>query len=617
MFATMTNKARNHMKIILLLLAIIPVLGFYFSGSPGIIRPVNLIWCEVNHRLLVISENPGRIIQLDPETLTPVKEVDLPFNPSGAVLNRAGDRLFLTSNGANGRILEMNAHTLQIINQFSSGGHTPVSPVLSPDEQSLYLSNRFNNEVVQVDIQKGKIIKRYTLIREPVSLVLSKDGRYLFAANFLPAGPSNAERVNSVISVIDLQQQNAINIDLPNGSNSIGGMTLSPDGRYIYLSHILARYQVPTTQIERGWINTNALSIIDVEKKELLASVLLDDIDLGFTNPRAIHVTPDGTSLIVTSFGGNELSLINRQLLHELVINAEDQNNTPAYSNYGLANDLSVMHRVNRRRIKLPGYGPNSLVVADNTVYISEYYSGTLAIVNLNNTNPGKIQQIVFGREDPFKDMNRYGEMLFNSADLCFQQWQSCASCHPDGRVDGLNWDLLNDGMGNPKNTKSMLYAHETPPSMSLGVRSTAEGAVRAGIRFIQFAEVDEEKAKAIDAYLKSLRQVPSPYLVNNKLSKSARHGQKIFEREGCIACHTPPLYNDLKSYRLNYSGSEMDKGKKLDNSTLVEVWRTAPYLHDGSAKTMEELIRMHNPKGSDSLTEKERADLAEFVLSL
>ena len=51
--------------------------------------------------------------------------------------------------------------------------------------------------------------------------------------------------------------------------------------------------------------------------------------------------------------------------------------------------------------------------------------------------------------------LERKGEMLFNDAQLCFQGWQSCASCHPaDARADGLNWDLLNDGIGNPKNVK-------------------------------------------------------------------------------------------------------------------------------------------------------------------
>ncbi|MHC4147198.1 MAG: cell surface protein, partial [Planctomycetota bacterium] len=78
----------------------------------------------------------------------------------------------------------------------------------------------------------------------------------------------------------------------------------------------------------------------------------------------------------------------------------------------------------------------------------------------------------------------RRGEMLFNDALLCFQSWQSCASCHPsDARVDALNWDLLNDGLGNPKNTKSLLLSHETPPAMITGIRENAEIAVRAGFR--------------------------------------------------------------------------------------------------------------------------------------
>ena len=34
----------------------------------------------------------------------------------------------------------------------------------------------------------------------------------------------------------------------------------------------------------------------------------------------------------------------------------------------------------------------------------------------------------------------------------------SCATCHPDGRSDGLNWDLLNDGIGNPKNEGTKLF---------------------------------------------------------------------------------------------------------------------------------------------------------------
>ena len=93
--------------------------------------------------------------------------------------------------------------------------------------------------------------------------------------------------------------------------------------------------------------------------------------------------------------------------------------------------------------------------------------------------------------------------------------------------MDGFNWDLLNDGIGNPKNTKSLLLAYKTPPVMSLGVRTNAEAAVRAGLAHILFTQQPEEVPAAIYEYLKSLKPVPSPHLVHGKLSKAARRGQK------------------------------------------------------------------------------------------
>ena len=52
----------------------------------------------------------------------------------------------------------------------------------------------------------------------------------------------------------------------------------------------------------------------------------------------------------------------------------------------------------------------------------------------------------------------RRGEFYFHNATICLEGWQSCSSCHPDGRADGLNWDLLNDGYDNPKNTRAFSW---------------------------------------------------------------------------------------------------------------------------------------------------------------
>jgi cytochrome c peroxidase len=219
----------------------------------------------------------------------------------------------------------------------------------------------------------------------------------------------------------------------------------------------------------------------------------------------------------------------------------------------------------------------------------------------------------------------RRGEMLFNNAELCFQHWQSCVSCHPGARTDALNWDLLNDSIGNPKNTKSLLLAHRTPPAMITGVRDSAEMAVRAGIRHILFMVRPEEDAVAIDQYLKSLEPVPSPYLTKGwfskkpRLSKAARRGEKVFEKAGCLSCHSGPLDTDLHKYNVG-TGKGREQTQAFDTPTLVEVWRTAPYLHDGRAARVKDMLVEHNVDDkhgrTSGLTEKQIADLAEFVLS-
>jgi hypothetical protein len=214
--------------------------------------------------------------------------------------------------------------------------------------------------------------------------------------------------------------------------------------------------------------------------------------------------------------------------------------------------------------------------------------------------------------------------MFFHDADLCFQKWQSCASCHPgDARVDALNWDLLNDGIGNPKNNKSMLLvSHQTPPSMSLGVRETAEAAVRAGIRHIQFMVRPEEDAVAIDEYLKTLTPVPSPYLVDGQLSAAALRGKAIFfnEEVGCARA-IPNRCTPTCRCTTSVLAGKYDRENSFDTPTLIEVWRTAPYMHDGRYTTMKEVFTdgRHGAIGGslDGLSEQDIDDLVEFVATV
>ena len=133
------------------------------------------------------------------------------------------------------------------------------------------------------------------------------------------------------------------------------------------------------------------------------------------------------------------------------------------------------------------------------------YFSDNLAIVDAGAVRASAAARTSPGAPAPSNPVSlplhspaeptaaRLGEMYFNDGTLCLQGWQSCASCHScDARVDGMNWDLQNDGIGNPKNVKSLLLSFETPPVMSMGVRADAATAIRAGIRYILFADLPE-----------------------------------------------------------------------------------------------------------------------------
>ena len=243
-------------------------------------------------------------------------------------------------------------------------------------------------------------------------------------------------------------------------------------------------------------------------------------------------------------------------------------------------------------------------------------------MVELDSQTLRPVSQIALGPK-PQLTVSRRGEILFHDAEICFQHWQSCSTCHPDARVDGLNWDLTNDGLGNPKNTRSMLLVHQGGPAMSLGVRESGEAAVRAGITHILFAVRPEEEAKAIDQYLQSLKPLPSPYLVDGKLSPAAERGQRIFfdATVGCATCHPKPLYSDKKSHDVGSVGKYDKPTDKFNTPRLIEVWRTAPYMHDGHYLSIKELIAQgkHGAKGGDisKLSAKDIDDLVEFVLSL
>jgi cytochrome c peroxidase len=287
-----------------------------------------------------------------------------------------------------------------------------------------------------------------------------------------------------------------------------------------------------------------------------------------------------------------------------------------------LADDLSALNRTGiLRRMPIDGKGPRGVALSpDGTLAAAAvYFSGQVALVE---TAGGKTTLLPLG-EQPAVDPVRLGERVFHDGRRCFQEWLSCATCHPDGRVDGLNWDLLNDGLGNPKNARSMVWSHRTPPVMSRGVRDKMETAAKAGFTHIQFTTPDDEELAATIAYLRSLQPLPSPHRnADGSLTEAAKRGEAIFlsSETRCASCHPAPLFTDLKMHDVG-TRAETDRSGSFDTPGLVELWRTAPYNHDGAAADLREVLVDHNPEDrhgrTSHLSPREIDDLIAYLLSL
>ena len=584
------------LKMIIVAAFLCSPLSFVFAGNPPLF-PTDITLNDKGE-ILITEKGRNRISIFTPDGKTLLRTIPVDESPTGILLD--ADKAYVTTNAATGHLQIISLETGKQETAIATGSGA-CYPIFGPDKKHIYVCNQFQNTVSEVDPAIHQVIRSVKVLREPKSALFSKDGEYLFVTNFLPAQRADVDYVAACVSVIRMSDFTKVkDIQLANGSNALRGICMTPDGKYIYISHNLGRFTVPTSQLQQGWMNTSAFSIIDVAKQEFIGAVVVDEPERGAAGIWSI-VCNDET-LFITHSGTHEISVIDHKAMLDKFLN---------YPNKSMLDyDLRFLYGL-RKRIPLEGNGPRKMIMENGKLYIPTYFADILNIVDAQtceiataNLNP-----------DREESAENKGERYFNDASHCFQNWQSCNGCHPgDARTDGMNWDLMNDGVGNSKNCKSLLFSHPTPPSMISGIRETAEWAVRAGFKFIQFFDITEEDAVCVDAYLKSLRPVPSPYLVDGELSDLAKEGRKIFEKLNCTECHSGPYYTDLKMHRI---GEDIEFEKGWDTPTLREVWRTAPYLFDGRAATMEEVFEIHKHGIDKKVSKKEIKALTEYVNSL
>ncbi|HEY0712107.1 MAG TPA: hypothetical protein VGF45_05500, partial [Polyangia bacterium] len=227
------------------------------------------------------------------------------------------------------------------------------------------------------------------------------------------------------------------------------------------------------------------------------------------------------------------------------------------------------------------------------------------------------------------------GKRLFWSSarsDLARDQWMSCATCHFDGFHDARTWRSFPDGI---RNTTALFNLADTLPLHWSGDLDEIHD-IESTVRFIQAGkglapapqidtlgtplEGTSEDLDALSSFLATLRPPKSPHQNDGA---AITRGQAAFARLACATCHAPPLFVDKKNHDVGTGDPTTERnghgrGTTFDTPTLRALWLTAPYLHDGSAPTLETVFERGTVHALGSrATSGERADLIAYLRSL
>jgi hypothetical protein len=134
----------------------------------------------------------------------------------------------------------------------------------------------------------GGASRRRELCDQPEAVAVSPDGRLAVVVPLVPQGAATDPDQAIAVRVVDLASLEGTSVPLPAGSTLGREVAITPDGRWACVTHVIGKAAMPNTRIDRGWVSTNALSIIDLQARTRLGSVLLDRLERGAAEPWGI-----------------------------------------------------------------------------------------------------------------------------------------------------------------------------------------------------------------------------------------------------------------------------------------------------------------------------------------
>src|SRR5271165_4009816 len=585
------------------------------------LSPLEMAFSVDGHLLYVVCEGSDEVRVVDVTTGKVVGSVPVGRMPRGIAPSPDGHWLYVT-NAWSDNVSVIDAAALKVV-QTLPAGFEPTGVVSDLGGTTLYVANRLSGDISVIDLKSGEETKRLLAGRGASYLALSPDGKSVYCTHIYPNPGAFRTQPNSEITVIDTARQTVVERKpLPNVAG-VFHVALSADGKLGVAAQLRPKNLIPLAHVEHGWAFGDSLTLFGPDVGGTV-QVPIDELDRYYALPWGVVIAPDKSKIFLTTAGSESVTVIDVPRLLKTVRTRRQP----------FVNDLSAAADYVLARIPV-GHNPRGVLLSPDgkRLYVANRLDDNIAVID---TNSDKVISTIDLGGPKNVDALRRGERLFYTAGFAFQGQFGCANCHLDATIDGLQWDLEPDGFGKDiVDNRSLESLAGTEPFKWNGGNPDmpTECGPRTEKFFFRSQSFNQQQLTDLVTFVYSLPYRPNRYRQpGGRLTEAQERGKAIFERSRtkngklipemnqCGYCHSGPKYTNQKQVDVG-TGKLTDRSPVIDVPQLSNVAYSAPYLHDGSARTLEEIWTVYNPKDthgvSNDLTKDELNDLIEYLKTL
>jgi YVTN family beta-propeller protein len=595
------------------------------AGASGYKTPRNLALRPDGAEVWVACEASGTVIVVDAKKRLKVAEIPVGGQPNDVTFTPDGRRAFVSNR------LDDTVSVIDVAGRKATAtikvGDEPHGLVVNRSGTLLFVLNSATDDISVVDLRELREARRLPASRNPWSLALSPDGQRIVATNTLSKLMPFRQPSVSELTVIDAEAGRVVARRPVPGANLLQGVAWHPSGRFALFTLNRTKNLVPMTRILQGWTITNGLGVAWADGR--VDQVLLDEPNWYFADASDVALTPDGRLAFVTSEGTNRVAVVDIERLIGLLQSASEDERAEVIPNHLGKSFEFILGYVETKD------APRGVAVTPDgtTAFVANQLDDSLTVIDVARREA--VARVDLGGPR-YTTHTRWGEKLFHSANITFQRQFACASCHPDGHVDGLTYDIEADGLGvNPVDNRTLRGIYDTDPFKWEGTNPSLarQCGARLAAFFTRIQPFTKDELQALNDYTVTIPRPPNRYrAAGAELTPAQARGKAIFERthkadgseipvnNRCVTCHFPPYYTD-RSKRNVGSQNWLDVQGVFDVPHLNNIYDSAPYLHNGEAHTLEEIWTRFNPYDThgvtNDMTKDGLNDLIEYLKTL